>query len=178
MLRGLRLTVIGALVLVANGARGLEVSIPLTEQLGVAWKHELVRFDLGDAWKHELVRFDLGDAWKHELVRFDLGDAWKHELVRFDLGDAGSGCTPQSLRLEGPRGPLPAQLTADGQVAAIVDLEAGGTDTYTIRCDGSAPAPQADLQVLDREGGVEVKTRQFAARWNLGASDSPARVQR
>jgi len=152
VLRGLRLTVIGALVLVANGARGLEVSIPLTEQLG--------------------------DAWKHELVRFDLGDAWKHELVRFDLGDAGSGCTPQSLRLEGPRGPLPAQLTADGQVAAIVDLEAGGTDTYTIRCDGSAPAPQADLQVLDREGGVEVKTRQFAARWNLGASDSPARVQR
>jgi hypothetical protein len=139
VLRGLRLTVIGALVLVANGARGLEVSIPLTEQ---------------------------------------LGDAWKHELVRFDLGDAGSGCTPQSLRLEGPRGPLPAQLTADGQVAAIVDLEAGGTDTYTIRCDGSAPAPQADLQVLDREGGVEVKTRQFAARWNLGASDSPARVQR
>lgn len=114
-----------------------------------------------------------------------LGIAWERELVRFDLGDAGAGCKPQALRLEGPRGALPAQLTAEGQVAAIVDLEAGATDTYTIRCDGSGPAPPSDLRVIDREGGVEVRTLSFGARWNLGgerfaspraAADVPAPI--
>ena len=125
---------------------------------------------------------------KEIVLREHLNRRWADQFVSYPL-EAGTGeCAPGSVRLEGPDGPVPVQLSdvelwPDGasvksaRLCFIVEeLEPLSSNTYTVRWGPqAAPAVESDLEVTERDGSVVLASGRFAVRLLLGkkAYESP-----
>ena len=130
-------------------------------------------------------------AGEHAFVlREHLGLRWTQELVSFPFAADRGTCHPASVRLAGPAGMLPVQLSdvvmwpaGDGVRSArvnfvVAELPPASEQTYTLRYE-TRPTTEAipgDLRITPAEGSVEFATSRFAARLLQGERAYPAPV--
>lgn len=114
-------------------------------------------------------------------LREYLNQPWSQELLSYEFTAAEGECHRDSVRLVGPHGAVPVQLTAvelwpgtamvkAAKLCFIADLAPLASDPYTVRY-GDQPAPaaaQTDLQVRQAGEEVELTTARFGLRLLLG----------
>ena len=134
-------------------------------------------------------------AERQFVLREQLGRRWTDELVRLPFKAAPGECHRDSLRLEGPHGPVAMQLldaewhedaetfVRRARIALVVDLPPQATEIYTLRFAPQAAAeatrPTSPLRVTAGEGSVEVVNGRFGARLLAGQKgyDPPAAAE-
>lgn len=131
-----------------------------------------------------LAALTMARATDYQLVLPEqLNHRWAHELVTYPFTAEQGACVAESLRLTGPNGPLPVQLSGveywpnsrfvkSATLAFIVDaLDPLTTNTYTVSYTAT-PAPAlnlaAELTVKVAKDQVEATTSHFGARLLLG----------
>ncbi len=111
-----------------------------------------------------------------------LNRLWVGEFVSYPFEAEQGQCAPQSLRLTGPAGPRPAQLSEvqfwpgtktvqSANLSFIVeDLPPLSSQTYTVTYapDGAGAVPASDLKVVPGDSSVEATTSRFGARFLFG----------
>jgi len=122
-------------------------------------------------------------AGEQQIVLRDyIKQEWKNELVTYPFEAEKGQCHPDSIRLSGPKGPVPVQVTdvvrwprsvtvKSARVSFIVDLAPLATDTYTVQYGpkpSQTPQPKTDLKVTPGKGHVDLVTSQFGVRLLLG----------
>lgn len=156
-----------------------------------------VRFSLlgllGLVWTGTLILSLAGVPMAAEekiVLKEYLGQAWEHQLLTYPFSPPAGACLPSSVRLSGPQGPLPVQLSEielwpdnktvrTAKVSFLTDLAPRAEDTYTLSYGSVAPTgpvPRATLAVKPGEDVVEVTTEHLGARLLLGEKtyDPPA----
>jgi len=129
----------------------------------------------------------VGDAsgGEQELVLQDhIKIQWTRELVTFDFTADEGQCHRDSVRLEGPKGPVACQLSnvecwpgsntfvKSAKLSFIADLAPLARDVYTIRYAAQATdekGPATDLVVKKSTDGVEITTKLFGVKLLLGS---------
>jgi hypothetical protein len=116
------------------------------------------------------------------VLKEHLGQTWTQELLTYPFSAPEGACHPDSLRLTGPDGPLPVQLSdlvmwpegrtvKAGVVSFITDLAPLETKTFTLTYGTAAPAapgPRGDLAVTAGETAVDLSTALIQAQLLLG----------
>jgi len=116
------------------------------------------------------------------VLRDYIKQQWKNELVTYPFEAEKGQCHPDSIRLVGPKGPVPVQVTdivrwpgsssvKSAKLSFIVDLAPLATDTHTVQYGpkpSKTPQPETDLKVVPGEGHVDLVTSQFGVRLLLG----------
>jgi len=119
---------------------------------------------------------------KKIVLRDHIKQQWKNELVTYPFEAEKGQCHPDSIRLLGPKGPVPVQVTdvvrwprsvtvKSAKLSFITDLAPLATDTYTVQYGpkpSKAPQPKTDLKVTREKGHVDLVTSQFGVRLLLG----------
>ena len=113
-----------------------------------------------------------------------LNARWAHELVTYPFTAEQGACVAESVRLSGPAGEVPVQLSnietwpnsqfvKSATLAFVVDsLPPLATNSYQVSYGPVAvkdAAPAADLRVTVTEANVEAVTSRFGVRLLLGA---------
>ena len=131
-----------------------------------------------------LLLLTVSRAAEYQIVLPEqLNHRWTHELVTYPFTAEQGACVAESLRLSGPNGPLPAQLSEmanwpgthfvkSATLAFVVDeLAPLSTHTYTVSYAAQAAPPAnlaADLSVKTTAEQAEATTSRFGARLLLG----------
>jgi len=116
------------------------------------------------------------------VLQEHLKQEWKSELVTYPFEAEKGQCHPDSIRLSGPKGPVPVQvsdvvcwprsaLVKSAKLSFIVDLAPLANDTYTVRYGpkpSKTPQPETDLKVTREKGYVEFVTSKFGVRLIVG----------
>ncbi|MHB9130240.1 MAG: hypothetical protein ACYDBB_04000 [Armatimonadota bacterium] len=119
-----------------------------------------------------------------------LNQTYAQELVLYPFTAAKGTCAQSSVRVTGPRGPVPAQLTEvtywpgrvksvkTAKLALLVDkLTPLATNTYTVTFGTkAAPAMKSDLRLVSGKNTVELTTSHLGIRLPLGGMTYPAPV--
>ncbi|MBT4816109.1 MAG: hypothetical protein HON70_10435 [Lentisphaerae bacterium] len=131
-----------------------------------------------------IMTLGVASAAAREIVLQErLKQQWTNELVTVAF-EAGEGqCHRDSIRLTGPRGPVPVQVSdptfwpgsktfvRTAKLSFIVDLAPLARDVYTVSYDtrpDETEQPPTDLTTTRAEGSVEFATSQFAVRLLAG----------
>ena len=121
------------------------------------------------------------------ILREYLNQPWTKELVTYPFTAPAGECRRESVRLQGPRGPVPVQLSSleywpgtswvkSARASFLADLSPRATDTYALRYGPAAEGTKVtdmDLQVVPQGEVVELATGQFAVRLLLGEKAYP-----
>ncbi|MHB9131670.1 MAG: hypothetical protein ACYDBB_11355 [Armatimonadota bacterium] len=122
-------------------------------------------------------------AEKRIVLPEQLNVHWSRELVTYPFTADNGACVVESVRLTGPQGMMPVQLSQveywpdtkfvkTATLAFVVDdLAPLATHKYTLTYDTSpakSPAVAADLQITRKEGSVEAVTGQQGVRLLFG----------
>jgi len=116
------------------------------------------------------------------VLRDHIERQWKNELVTYPFEAEKGQCHPDSIRLVGPKGPVPVQVTdvvrwagstsvKSANVSFIADLAPLATDPYTVQYGpkpSKTPQPETDLKVTHEKGYVDFVTSKFGVRLLLG----------
>ena len=118
-----------------------------------------------------------------------LGQTWERQLLTYPFAAAQGTCEVSSLRLTGPNGPQPVQLSEvelwpDGKtvkaakVSFFADLTPRSENTYTLSY-GPTPATKPLVEAISAKPGkdaLDITTDRFSARLLLGEKvyDPPA----
>jgi len=118
------------------------------------------------------------------VLRDYINQQWTNQLVTFPFEAERGQCHPDSIRLVGPRGPAPVQVTdvarwggsssvKSARLSFIADLAPLAADTYTVQYGpkpNKTPQPPTDLKVTanPRKGYVDLVTSRFGVRLLLG----------
>jgi hypothetical protein len=122
-------------------------------------------------------------AGEHQIALTEhVNRQWTNELLSYPFAAPEGDCHVDSVRLLGPDGPLPVQLSdveywpnapmvKSATLWLVADLAPLTTDVYTVRY-GAAPTEAAgvrgDLAVAATAEQVEMTTSRFGARLRLG----------
>jgi len=116
------------------------------------------------------------------VLRDYIKQEWKNELVTYPFKAEKGQCHPDSIRLLGPKGPMPVQLSnvsywqdtpwvKAASISFVTDLAANATHTYTLAY-GTTPTKRepvaSDLQVKEDREVVEILTGKTGIRMLLG----------
>jgi len=120
---------------------------------------------------------------KRIILKEHLNRLWRGQMVTYPFEAPKGQCVPESLRLSGPGGPLPIQLSdahlwpnspsvKSGELSFVVDeLKPLETHTYTVTFGPTAaaerPAAQ-DLAAATRAGAIEMATPRYGVRVTAG----------
>ena len=125
-----------------------------------------------------------GAAEQELVLQERLKRQWTNELVTFSFEAAEGQCHRDSVRLVGPRGPVPVQASEvtfwpgsavfvrTARLSFVVDLTPLAKDTYTVQFGVKAAEteqPATDLTVTREEGAAEFATSGFGVRLLEGA---------
>jgi hypothetical protein len=124
------------------------------------------------------------------LLKDYLNQRWNQELLTYPFEFKQRECHPDSVRLIGPQGPVPVQLSQvecwpgtkwvkSANLSFIASLAPLARDTYTVYYGpepAASAAPPTDLQVRPGFGQIEIATRHFGARFLLGEKTYPQPV--
>jgi len=116
------------------------------------------------------------------VLRDYVKQQWKNELVTYPFEAEKGQCHADSIRLTGPKGPVPVQVSdverwrgsvtvKSAKLSFIADLAPLATDTYTVQYGpkpSKTPQPETDLKVIRGKGYVDLVTSQFGVRLLLG----------
>ena len=116
------------------------------------------------------------------VLRDFINRQWTRELVTFPFRAGQGACAVGSVRLDGPKGPVPVQLwrvehwpgttwVKSARLSFVADLARLATDTYTVHY-GPTPAtpaaPATDLEVTRDKEQVAFTTATFGIRLLVG----------
>jgi len=122
-------------------------------------------------------------AGEQKIVLTDhIKKQWTHELVTFPFSAKEGQCHPQSVRLAGPDGAVPVQLSdvelwpgtqsvKSAKLSFIASLAPLASDTYTVHYaarPSRSMVPAADLIVGPTDGSVKIETKYIGVQLLLG----------
>jgi hypothetical protein len=124
------------------------------------------------------------------IIREHLGQRWTRELVTYPFAAEKGQCHPNSIKLIGPDGPVPVQVTdvvtwpdaphvKTAKLTFVVDVASGANDTYKVQYAEVATRlirPKTDLKVARGQGQIEFVTDQFGIRLLVGEKTYPEPV--
>jgi len=121
-------------------------------------------------------------AGEHKIVLTEhVNRRWTNELLSYPFEAPEGACHAGSVRLDGPKGPMPVQLSdieywpksrtvKSAKLWLVADLAPLASNTYTVRYGTpAAKGPEGDLKVAATAKQVEMTTSRFGARLRLGA---------
>ena len=128
------------------------------------------------------INGETGGGEQRIVLREHVNRRWSDQRLGYPFTASQGSCHPDSLRLTGPTGACPVQLTdleywpdkttvRSARLWLVADLEPLAENIYTVRYGAPAdasPAPRGDLQVTVEEPQVELATSRFGARLRLG----------
>ncbi|MCL4207386.1 MAG: hypothetical protein KJ000_33300 [Pirellulaceae bacterium] len=117
------------------------------------------------------------------VLREYVNRQWTDELIGYPFAAADGACDVESIRLLGPNGLQPVQLTdvqrwpetgavRSARLWLVADLAPLTENVYTVRygpAKAADPAPISDLTVKLQAEHVEATTHRFGARLRLGS---------
>jgi len=117
------------------------------------------------------------------VVQDHIKITWSNELVTYPLEAPEGQCHRDSVRVDGPKGPVACQLSEvqfwpgsktfvkSAKLSFIVDLKPLARDTYRVRYSARpsiGKMPTTDLSIKKGGDSVEVTTSRFGAKLLLG----------
>lgn len=105
------------------------------------------------------------------VVREQLNQTYGPEILEYAFSGNGDAA---ALRVTGPKGPAPAQLTQGKLYLLIDELKPLTSANYTVAFDKGAAPVTTDLKVTKADNAVEITTANVGIKLRLG-SDKPAK---
>ncbi|MEA3412263.1 MAG: hypothetical protein U9R74_12095 [Pseudomonadota bacterium] len=118
------------------------------------------------------------------VLEEQLNTTWTEEPVSFDIEAKTGECHPDAVRLRGPRGPIPSQLSdvvtwpgtpflKSASIWLVTDLQPLQRLVFTVACndraaDASAPVPSGDFRLEQGNETATMTTSKFGIRLRLG----------
>lgn len=116
------------------------------------------------------------------VLREYVNRRWTNELLSYRFEAPRGACYPESVRAQGPDGPVPVQLShvetwpqtpmlKSAKLWLVADLAPLAEDTYTVSYGPEpvrAPGTRGDLAITPGTDQLEVATSRFGARLRLG----------
>jgi hypothetical protein len=123
------------------------------------------------------------------VLREQLNQTYGPQSVSYPFTAGEGECLAESVRVSGPRGPVPAQLSEielwpngkfvkSARLIFIIDALAPlATESYTVAYGkDKAPAPASDLKIAAAKESVELTTPHVGVRLPLGGAQFPTPV--
>lgn len=141
---------------------------------------QAVRWALCACWAAALGRLQAGE--QRIVLKEHVNRQWRNELISYSFEAPQGACHVDSIRLDGPQGPVPVQLSdvelwpgepsvKSARLWLVADLAPLAENVYVVRF-GPEPSGEfpvrGDLSVEQTGGTVEMSTSRFGARWRVG----------